>query len=272
LTKPSSNQFYRTTQLDGLSALDADVYQQSFPAHYHDTYQITLPKRGVFKNKINDKLTHAIKDHISITHPGEVHATVCDEKTGHSFFTLYLPPTLFKSRVIVNQPSNHVYFHSVVSDRVLAKLLYKIKCHLASSNQTPSIELMVWQVIDRLIKYHQTSKEEENNLQYPFDLTQLSAHESQFCSEPFCLKTWSQQFGLNKFKFLRLFKIQTGMTPNQFLIFQRIQQSRSLLADGADLTDTALECGFYDLPHFHKHFKRIIGVTPRAFKQAHLLS
>lgn len=257
----SYSQFYNTEQLDGLSALDAVIYQQSFPKHYHDTYQVTLSKCGVFTNQINGKLINALKNHISITHPGEVHATICDEKTGHSFFTLYLPPSLFKYKLKAND-LGQAHFNSVVSDQQLAQLLHKIQYHLA--NKSPSIELITWRIVDRLVHYHQSSKVVKPEAHSHFDLTQLSTYESKFC-----LDSWARKFGLNKFKFIRLFKTQTGMTPNQYLIFQRIKHSKSLLAHGSDLTHTALDCGFYDLPHFHKHFKKIIGVTPLAFQQAH---
>ncbi len=261
MKNPVSNQFYRVNHLDGLSALDANIYQQSFPSHYHDTFQITLTKQGVFKNKINNKLIHAFKNQISITHPKEVHATVCDEKTGHNFFTLYLPPTLLESKITKNQ-SNPPLFKSVISDPVLARLLNQMQ--LLLHQNSPQIDWLTWQLINRLVQHHQTSKEKADDTQTLLDLSQLPLNQSKFN-----LDNWAQQFNLDKFKFMRLFKSQTGMTPNQYSIFQRIKKSQNLLAQGIDLTDCALEFGFYDLPHFHKHFKNITGVTPSTYQQAY---
>ncbi len=259
MTIQSTNQFYRMNQLDGLSALDANIYQQSFPKHYHDTYQITLAKRSLFKNKINDKTLLAFKNHVSITHPGEVHATICDEKTGHSFFTLYLPPTILQYR---SSQTENLQFNTVISDQKLSQLLHKIQKHLSS--KSTAIELITWQIIDRLIQYHQNFNVIQSESSTSLDLAELITEYTDFS-----LENWANRFNLDKFKFLRLFKNQTGMTPNQYSILQRIKASQTRLAQGADLTDCALEFGFYDLPHFHKHFKNIIGVTPKIYQQAH---
>lgn len=254
----SKSQFYTIDSLDGLTALDAQIYQQSFPKHFHETYQITLTKRGTFKNQIDGNIIHAFENQVSITHPGEVHATLCDETSGISFFTVYLSPDLLNT---FNKAGSLAYFDSVIDDLKLADLLHHIQLQFYS--QSKDIEPTIKQIIKRLFEHQsQASKERPTTL---LDLTQFCVYDIKFE-----LDAWAKHYGLDKFKFLRLFKQQTGMTPNQYVIYHRIKQSQQLLAQGADLTDTALTCGFYDLPHFHKHFKSMVGVTPMTYQCAYL--
>ncbi len=267
MVNQATTQFYTTNQLDGLSALDVHTYQQSFPKHSHDTYQVTLTKQGVFKNQLGENLVHAFKNQISITHPKEVHATICDEKTGHSFFTLYLPPTLFESSFKLlkhKKTTEKMTFKSMIDDPQLVVLIKQLQHVL--TQQKNKVEPITWLIIERLLNHRQVTTTEHNNPLTVFDLSQLNTQNIKFS-----LDNWAQQFDLDRFKFLRLFKSQTGMTPNQYLIFQRIKQSQLLLIKGSDLTETALECGFYDLPHFHKNFKKLIGVTPAVYQQAHII-
>lgn len=46
----------------------------------------------------------------------------------------------------------------------------------------------------------------------------------------------------------------------------RIEQAKEFLREGRDITDTALECGFFDQSHFHRHFKAMTTVTPQEYR------
>jgi len=46
----------------------------------------------------------------------------------------------------------------------------------------------------------------------------------------------------------------------------RINQARQMLQQGRDIGETALECGFFDQSHFHRHFKAMTTVTPREYQ------
>lgn len=68
--------------------------------------------------------------------------------------------------------------------------------------------------------------------------------------------------------FSQLFKQSTGMPPYRYVIHRRIERSKELLCR-SDLTiaDVAKSVGFVDQSHFHRHFKRLVGVTPKQFIQ-----
>ncbi|MBE9102981.1 helix-turn-helix domain-containing protein [filamentous cyanobacterium LEGE 07170] len=68
--------------------------------------------------------------------------------------------------------------------------------------------------------------------------------------------------------FSQLFKQSTGMPPYRYVIHHRIERSKELLCR-ADLAiaDVAKIVGFVDQSHFHRHFKRLVGVTPKQFIQ-----
>jgi AraC family transcriptional regulator len=73
--------------------------------------------------------------------------------------------------------------------------------------------------------------------------------------------------GLSPFHFARRFKQATGSAPHQYLIRQRIDRARHLLAHTrVSLVEVAQQCGFCDQSHLTNHFRRITGMTPRRYR------
>ena len=66
--------------------------------------------------------------------------------------------------------------------------------------------------------------------------------------------------------FSRLFKETTGITPHQYVIRCRIDRAKDLLRQGKlSIAEIATQVGFVDQSHLHRHFKRLVGVTPKNY-------
>jgi AraC family transcriptional regulator len=75
---------------------------------------------------------------------------------------------------------------------------------------------------------------------------------------------------LSPFHLSRIFKKATGVTPHQYLLQVRVNSARSLLSAGAgnrSLAEVAAAVGFSDQSHLTRHFKRLLGVTPKQLRQ-----
>jgi AraC family transcriptional regulator len=73
---------------------------------------------------------------------------------------------------------------------------------------------------------------------------------------------------VSPYHFARLFKHSTGLPPHRYVIARRVERARELLraAHRPALAEVATEVGFSDQSHFTRHFKRLVGVTPRQFR------
>ena len=70
---------------------------------------------------------------------------------------------------------------------------------------------------------------------------------------------------ISPYHFTRLFKQSTGKAVHQYVIERRVDAAKRLLLDGRlSVSDVAVIVGFHDQSHLHRHFKRIIGVSPSA--------
>ena len=75
---------------------------------------------------------------------------------------------------------------------------------------------------------------------------------------------------LSKSQFNRKFQRMFATTPREYLLRVRINAACRLL-EATDLTITAiaLETGFFDHSHFTRIFRRIMNITPGAYRQRH---
>jgi AraC-like DNA-binding protein len=66
----------------------------------------------------------------------------------------------------------------------------------------------------------------------------------------------------------KLFSEAEGVTIEKFIIDQKIERAKEMLAyDEKSLNDIAFELGYSSLAHFSTQFKKITGFTPSAFRK-----
>jgi AraC family transcriptional regulator len=73
---------------------------------------------------------------------------------------------------------------------------------------------------------------------------------------------------LSPYHFARRFKESTGLSPHRYVIARRIERAKQLLRGDEELSlaQVAARVGFWDQGHFTRHFKRLVGVTPKRFR------
>ncbi|MCK0156495.1 AraC family transcriptional regulator [Cellulophaga sp. F20128] len=86
------------------------------------------------------------------------------------------------------------------------------------------------------------------------------------CHTKITLVDMAHKFKMTPSAFCRFFKLRTQQTFSSFLLEVRIEKACKLLREGAhNATESCYDSGFTNISNYHRHFKKIKGMTPTQY-------
>jgi AraC-like DNA-binding protein len=89
-------------------------------------------------------------------------------------------------------------------------------------------------------------------------------------AEPIDVDNISGEAAFSKFHFIRLFKGIYGLAPHAYLTHVRVDHAKELLDRGLPVTDACHAVGFTSPGSFSRLFRRRVGLSPSAYREARL--
>lgn len=88
------------------------------------------------------------------------------------------------------------------------------------------------------------------------------------CCERLDMKSVADMYGFGYESFRHKFKKICGMSPQEYVIYNRLLCACDLLSDTEKVcTEVAMECGFSDSAQFSKMFRQRFGMTPTEYRR-----
>jgi len=101
-----------------------------------------------------------------------------------------------------------------------------------------------------------------------FDVDKAAEFINEKYSENISVRDIASTIALSPSHFSRIFKKETGLTPQEYLIRVRLDRAKSfLMRSRKSVTEIALQCGFSSSAHFSSSFIKRFGKTPSEFKK-----
>lgn len=98
-------------------------------------------------------------------------------------------------------------------------------------------------------------------------LAKLRARLEAWPELPWKLEDMAEAAFMSKYHLIRSFRRETGLTPHQFQLQNRVRKGQRLLAGPATVAEAAAAAGFCDQSHFDRQFKRLVGLTPADYRR-----
>jgi AraC-like DNA-binding protein len=126
------------------------------------------------------------------------------------------------------------------------------------------------QLLDELLisSTRQLTKQSNSSRDFPKSFLQLEQKLRQNLFHQWTVEEMAANVGMGTTLFNERVKSYTGFTPLSYLINIRISEAVKLMANpDLNVTDVALDTGFYSSQHFSTTFKKLTGYTPSEFRK-----
>lgn len=238
-----------------------------FKLHMHRTLSIGAVDKGKVQYQVGEETAILTTGSLAVMNPEALHACNPINKMGRSYYMLYLDVNwCFHVQQSMWDVSSFVELEKI---RIDDKPLYSQYCTTMVHLMDEKVHLLekeqllfdlVCDVFTLSCSPQKTGKECSDSLE---QLKRILGTELQ---KDLPINTLAREFSSNPCTLIRRFKTITGITPHAYRMNCRIEQAKEYLRQGRDITETALDCGFFDQSHFHRHFKAMTTVTPQEYR------
>ncbi len=246
--------------------VDAAFHNKNFSKHSHEGYCINVIEKGTQRFLSSGKNYIAPENSIILVNADHIHTGQSATDQGWSYRGIAPLGSQFTKLAddLGTKYQFEPYFpSSVVNDPVMANELRQLFNVLATSDNTLLRETILYGVLTRLMLKHgkcrTTTAVDQSNIR-SLNLVQEYIHAR--LEQNISLEELAALSCFSPFYLVRQFQKQFGLPPHAYQIQQRLQKSKSLLRAGKSITDVAVELGFHDQSHFHRHFVRANGFSP----------
>ena len=266
--------FWRADEFDNLELLRARYIQHSFAPHTHETYAIGVISYGTECFVRNKQQYAAHAGSMALVNPGEVHTGQAADERGWAYRVFYPSAKVMQLTAtrMADKPQALPWFsQAVVQDEYVVGLMLKLHESLESVGATPSSlereSQFVW-AMGQLILRHASERPAPKLQVERKAILRIKEFLDHHYWQNVSLDQLAAQVHLSPFHFLRVFKQAFGLPPHAYLTQARVLRAKQLLAVGNPIAQVAQDVGFVDQSHLNKHFKRLVGITPRQYADA----
>ncbi len=239
----------------GITALSASFTDFAYKKHCHEEYAFGVTLSGVQQYYLDGSMEVSYPHGVMVFNPEQVHDGMAQDKTGLRYVMLYINPELFLELLGEKEP---VRFSSPViyNCRLEQSIVSLAEAVLGAAGESLCSELLV-RFADNF------SRMEFNTAHKKDDALTQKAKEMIYYSldDVLRLDDICKELSISKFKFIRIFKANTGLSPYQYFLNCKVSLAKRLIEKDRDVYKAVSDCGFVDITHLNRHFKSVFGTT-----------
>ncbi len=255
--------------LPGLDLLRARYVRHSFPRHAHDGYVLCAVTSGIEAIGLRDGVVRAGPGAIVMINPEVPHTAQAGAPEGWAYATLYPSAELVAgiARETTGLRGTAGFVRTVADEPGVARLIAGVH-RAAEAGNALAADSLLRGVVARLLRGHGGALPSRAA---PSAGARTAARARAVLEErmadPPTLEELASELGTGPFALLRAFRAAYGMPPHTWLTDARVRRARLLLEAGTPPAEAAVAVGFTDQPHLNRHFTRIVGVPPGAYRR-----
>ncbi|MFF3464688.1 AraC family ligand binding domain-containing protein [Streptomyces sp. NPDC001984] len=248
-----------------LDLLTARFRQHVYAPHAHEEFTIGVCVDG---SEVIDYRGGHIRTgpgSIVVLAPGEMHtggpATLTD---GYAYRALYADPALLADGTLGGLPH---FREPLLDDPELAAAFRLAHTELSACPDPLEAESRVPWLLTALARRHSTASSAPDRIPGAATIAlRVRDRLADDLTAPPTLADLAADAGLSRYQLLRAFRTTMGIPPYAWLAQHRVNRARGLLESGLRPAEVASLVGFADQAHLTRWFRRVLGVTPAAYR------
>lgn len=236
--------------------------------HSHGTFGFGIVDEGGHRSGSARGTVDAFAGDVVTTNPGEVHDGRPLGGSSRTWCTVYVEPQVLAG--LAQRPRGDLEItRPVIGDERLRAAIRELLAALAGwqAGRTEALrcEEAFVQACGLLLARHTTDCAPAGT---GLALASVRQRLEDDLVHPPSLAELAELAGASRFQLLRRFSAAYGCTPHAWLVQQRSERARGLIAGGMALAEAAAAAGFADQSHMNRAFMRQFGFTPGAWRRA----
>ncbi|WP_033281975.1 helix-turn-helix domain-containing protein [Streptomyces sp. NRRL F-525] len=251
-----------------LDLLTARFDRHVYAPHAHEEFTIGVCVGGSELIDYRGGRVRATPGSIVVLAPGEMHTGGPGSATdGYAYRALYADPGLLTDGIL-GAALPH-FREPLLDDTELAVALRSAHTQLSVCPDPLEAESRLPWLLTALARRHSTARPAPDEI--PGAAWVAHAVRDRLADElltPPSLNALAADFGLSRYQLLRAFRTTMGIPPYAWLAQYRVTRARGLLEAGGRPAEVAAQVGFADQAHLTRWFRRVLGVTPAAYRNS----
>ncbi|WP_371101661.1 AraC family ligand binding domain-containing protein [Streptomyces sp. PU_AKi4] len=251
-----------------LDLLTARFSRHEYAPHAHEEFTVGVTVGGLETIAYRGGRIVSGPGSIVVLEPGEMHTGGPAAPDGYSYRALYAVPALLTDGTLGGSGLPH-FREPVLDDPELAAALRRAHTDVSSCPDPLEAESRIPWLLTALARRHSTARGDDTAV--PGAGTVALAVRDRLADEllaPPSLADLAADLGLSRYQLLRAFRTTMGVPPYAWLAQYRVTRARALLDAGARPAEVAGLVGFADQAHLTRWFRRVLGVTPAAYRNS----
>jgi AraC-like DNA-binding protein len=264
--------YWRHAGVPGVDLLRARYVTHRYTRHAHETFTFALIEEGIEEFSYGGTLLHAGPGGVALLNPDMVHTGQAGTPAGWAYRVLYPDPGLVGGVAadLGWQRGTPSFPETVVYDAGSARLLRAAHVAAEHGDALASASLLRAALAGLLRAHARPSGRagaERGPYRSPAAVRTVRDLLAGRLADPPSLDDLARESGMSPFALVRAFRAETGLPPHAYVNHLRVRLARRLLDGGVAPADVAAAAGFADQAHLTRHFKRVVGVPPRAYQR-----